>query len=291
MLISALVRISTIALLVTLSAASASAWDRFAHFVVGAIAWEHMSDAARARAAELLSHAPPDADLAMPWLTPRELFLRTTYWADVVRDEAWPQRKEKYDRPTWHYVNHFWRDGTALPQMGTNGELLERLKALDRPIADPIDLAWLLHLVGDVHQPLHSSARVSARDPEGDRGGNDFLLDDIEAGNLHAYWDTILRRANRKRHSESYLAWVDRVARDLMEAHPPESFANELAIDDVESWSKVGAEIAMTHAYPDYLVRDAAPPGRYLDDVYPIAQKQVALAGYRLAARLEELLH
>ena len=137
-----------------------------------------MSERARERAVGLLRTVPADADLALPGLTSRDLFLRTGYWPDVVRDEAWPARKEKYDRPTWHYVNHFWRDGKPLPDMGTLGELIDRLSAFEKIDSDPFELAWMLHLVGDIHQPLHSSARVTASEPEGDRGGNDFALDE-----------------------------------------------------------------------------------------------------------------
>jgi len=38
------------------------------------------------------------------------------------------------------------------------------------------DLTWLIHLVGDVHQPLHCVARITKGDPEGDKGGNDVKL-------------------------------------------------------------------------------------------------------------------
>ena len=279
-------RILKFLLLAVLCSPSVSAWDRVGHLVVDAIAWEHMSEGARARAVELLRTAPADADLALPGLTSQELFLRTGYWPDVVRDEAWPARQEKYDRPTWHYVNHFWRDdGTPLPEMGTNGELIERLSSFDKVDSDPIELAWMLHLVGDIHQPLHSSARVTAREPEGDRGGNDFALDDTESwGNLHAFWDFIQMRARRKRHSESYSGWVDRIALEIMTLHPPESLASDLGVEGFENWSKAGAELAMTCAYPPYLVRDAQPSRRYQDEVQEVSDRQLALAGYRLAA-------
>lgn len=284
-------RILKILLLAILGASSVSAWDRVGHLVVDAIAWEHMSERARAGAVELLRTAPADADLALYGLTSRDLFLRTGYWPDVVRDEAWPARKEKYDRPTWHYVNHFWRDdGTPLPEMGTLGELVERLDSFDEVGSDPIELAWMLHLIGDVHQPLHSSARVTAREPQGDRGGNDFALDDEESwGNLHAFWDSIQMRARRKRHSESYSAWIDRIASEIMTLHSRESLEDDLAIEGFESWSQAGAELAMTHAYPRYLVRDAHPSRRYQDEVQEVSDRQLALAGYRLAGLMNEL--
>jgi len=240
---------------------------------------------------ELLRAAPRDADLALPGLGARELFLRAGYWPDIVRDEERPARKEKYDRPSWHYVNHFWRDGKILWYWGTSGELIERLNALSDSASTGIELAWLVHLVGDVHQPLHSSARVTARDPEGDRGGNDFLLDDVEAwGNLHGYWDSIQGRVRRQRHGESFDAWVSRIAREITALHPRESLEDELRIESFERWSLKGLELAMSHAYPEYLVRDGVPPPRYRREVQRVADRQLALAGYRLAGLLNELL-
>jgi hypothetical protein len=286
-----------------------SAWDLFGHHVVGAIAWEQMDDSTRRAVSELLLQAPPDSDI--PGLLPpggrpydvraRELFIKAQGWADLVRDEIWSNRKERYDHPSWHYVNHFWTPTASgprpLPEKGTLGELVDRLEASKRASSDrdlpaserAVALAWVLHLSGDVHQPLHSSARVTEVDPNGDRGGNDFALDDEESSNLHAFWDSILRRARRQRHSESYFAWVSRVAAELSGLHPESSLAGEVANGSVEEWSRSGATIAMTTAYPDYLIRGAAPPKRYQDEVFEKATRRAALAGYRLARFLNEV--
>src|SRR5262249_37294414 len=52
------------------------------------------------------------------------------------------------------------------------------------------DLVWLLHLVGDVHQPLHCSTRVSSTHRDGDSGGNDVHLSGTPS-ELHAFWDDL----------------------------------------------------------------------------------------------------
>jgi len=79
----------------------------------------------------------------------------------------------------WHFIDTpFTTDRTALPPIpAPNAQ--ERI-ALFRTVlastsADPLksyDLTWLLHLVRDVHQPLHASTRVGSTDPNGDSGGN-----------------------------------------------------------------------------------------------------------------------
>jgi S1/P1 Nuclease len=283
-------------------------WDYFGHNVVGAIAWDQMDLATRSAVVDLLLKAPCDSDL--PGLLPpaprsmdvrgRELFVKAQGWADLVRDELFPERKAKYDHPTWHYVNRFWTEDASGPRVleerGTLGELVVRLDEVRRNLSDPssadperaIALAWVLHLVGDVHQPLHSSARVTTLDPDGDRGGNNFLLDDVEAPNLHAFWDSILGRERRQYHSEGYFAWVHRVADELIKTYPRGSLDEEVAVDSAEDWSKDAARIAMSSAYPSYLSRGGVPPRRYQDEVYERASRQAALAGYRLARLLNE---
>lgn len=287
--------------------APSPAWDLFGHHVVAAIAWERMAPETRQAAVSLLQKAPADADLAT-LLPPRgrpdavrerELFLKAAAWADLVRDETLARRNERYDRPSWHYVNHFWKETPGGPRIleerGTLGDLVTKLESLRESVSDPsrpasqraIDLAWILHLVGDVHQPLHASGRVTKREPEGDRGGNEFLLDE-RSRNLHAFWDSILRRVRRQYHSESYFGWVDRVAEEIVDAHPSTSLREELAETRVKEWSREGVALAMHDAYPDELRRDVAPDRRYRDRVFTIARRRVALAGHRLARFLDE---
>ena len=52
-------------------------------------------------------------------------------------------------------------------------------------------LRLLIHYVGDIHQPLHSTSRVNHDYPEGDMGGNLFPLPN-ELKELHAVWDSVL---------------------------------------------------------------------------------------------------
>ncbi|MGH9388981.1 MAG: S1/P1 nuclease [Vicinamibacteria bacterium] len=286
------------------------AWDLFGHHVVGAVAWDELSPSTRLAVCELLQKAPTDSDL--PGLLPpgprplevrcRELFIKAQGWADLVRDEIWSNRKERYDHPEWHYVNHFWTTGPpgprALPERGTLGELSTRLPESIAKVGNPafpaperaVALAWVLHLTGDAHQPLHSSGRVTSLEPKGDRGGNDFALDDLESPNLHALWDSILRRARRQSHAESYFRWVSRVAVEVETLPAKESLSREIAIDSPEAWSREGAAIAMSSAYPEYLERNAPLPKRHEDEVFAIARRQAALAGYRLARVLERAL-
>jgi hypothetical protein len=97
-------------------------------------------------------------------------------------------------------------------------ERLEHFKTFladtSQPAADrAIGLAWVLHLVGDVHQPLHCSARVTIREPAGDKGANDFKLDSKNK-NLHAYWDSMIGKAIPRRSNEGTSACFSSVDSD-----------------------------------------------------------------------------
>lgn len=282
------------------SPAPARAWDALGHEVIARIAWEHMKPETRAKAVALLRSAPPDADLANLSADGRELFQRAATWPDIVRDEAFPERREKYHHSSWHYTNYFWElDETGRPRdvdrlRPQDVNIVERLQALERSVADPgrdaslraVDLAWLLHLGGDIHQPLHASARVTATEPEGDRGGNLFKLD---GDDLHWYWDNLLSKDFRRRLFESEAGRVERVARVVQQRHPRSSFADRLAPGRYEEWARAGFATSKSVVYRG--VERGRTPGReYREAAFAVAEPAVALAGYRLAEILDRVL-
>src|SRR5256885_14208137 len=117
-----------------------------------------------------------------------------------------------------------------------------------------VALAWVMHLVGDIHQPLHSSSRVTPAEPlpKGDEGGNTFHLDDNR--NLHAYWDRILDEAVAPEQGEDSIAYASRMARqiDRVAGTPP-------AGADAPSWAPARLRPAPTRAYSRGS-RGSAPP-------------------------------
>lgn len=62
------------------------------------------------------------------------------------------------------------------------------------------NLRLLIHYVGDIHQPLHTVSRYTAEYPEGDQGGNLFMLETFSPENiteLHALWDSVVTSFDR----------------------------------------------------------------------------------------------
>jgi hypothetical protein len=284
-----------------------SAWDATGHRTIAEIAWDHMTPHARARAVELLMHGPALANLAS--LRPatgadaerdRALFMNAATWADMIRDRNQPWYA--YNRPSWHYADFYWDVVNGQPHdiPGTGPDSSnagERIVAFRAALADPavadttksIDLAWILHLVGDIHQPLHCSSLVDAQDtlPRGDMGGNNFHLDGRDR--LHGYWDSILDEATARGAGEDSIAYATRLAGDIERQHTLASLASPAASADVAGWEHEGLRLAQTVVYAG-ISRGAAPSAAYQAEALKVSERQMALAGYRLAALLNDAL-
>jgi len=286
----------------------AAAWSHSGHRVAAAVAWERLSPEVRERVVELLLAAPPESGIPdlMPTAGPlaerrRELFLAAATWPDLVKHSGSP-----FDHGGWHYTNRFWRSGPrgeAVPVPGLRAaaqNVVERIRTVSRTVADrgeppaqrALDLAWLLHLVADIHQPLHTSARVTGRRDErrGDRGGNTFLLHRDRRGerwNLHAYWDRILDNASPRRRGESEAAWIDRLAAEALAAAPPGSFPLHAA--DPDAWAAEGVHLAQTEVYRG-VERLHEPPAAYRQRALALSLEALSRSGQRLAELLEHTL-
>ena len=277
-------------------------WDAAGHRTIAAIAWEHLTPRARARAVALLLHGPALANFGS--LRPpdgseaardRALFLNAATWADLVRNRNQPWHA--YHHATWHYADFYWDVENGQPHdiPGTGPDSLnavERIVALRATLVDAnaadttraVALAWLLHLVGDIHQPLHCSSRVTADDtlPHGDAGGNTFRLDDDR--NLHAYWDRILDASVAPEPGEDSIAYAGRMAHLIEQAQP-----RVTPPADVSGWAQEGLRLAQTVVYAG-VSRGGAPSAAYEAAALTVSQQRIALAGYRLAALLNEAL-
>ena len=113
-----------------------------------------------------------------------------------------------------------------------------RPRARDRAVG----VAWLLHLAGDIHQPLHCSARVTDKEPRGDAGGNTFKLGPLpnsdDRDNLHRYWDGALDKAVPRKANEGTSAHLARAAAAAVKAHPKASMADRLKPGQFEEWCR-----------------------------------------------------
>ncbi len=299
------------------------AWDDAGHKLVAYIAWQQMSPEAREKAIKILLNAPEDSDLNALFPTPpdldistypigarskaskqRDYFMIVAYWADIVRDRKLANRY-KYHHGTWHYLDTYWRDANGkvemLPEMENDKEnAVERLFFFDKVLRSDekdaekaIALAWVLHLAGDIHQPLHASGRVTETEPKGDAGGNTFLLSPKDAPrkeNLHWFWDSIVVRTVPRKNDASDAEYLLPIAKTMMKKYPLSKMQDRLAIGKFDQWQQESFQVASTKLYPNTLIRNEMPSAAYNKMAFGIAEEQIAIAGYRLGAWLDQIL-
>lgn len=193
----------------------------------------------------------------------------------------------------WHFVDTpLSTDGTPTNPPG-NPNALTRIvdlsAALGSAEGDDIksyDLVWIEHLVGDVHQPLHDTSRFTKNDTNGDRGGNAVLICTTPGctSELHAYWDDILGSQNLKN--------ALKAGKQLNARAKPSGAENATPAD----WVDGGFQLAKNAVYVAPISDDepgsspAKPNKTYHTNAKKVAQAQVLLAGYRLAALLNTQL-
>ncbi len=145
-----------------------------------------------------------------------------------------------------------------------------------------LSLRVLIHVMADIHQPMHTISRYSSKYPNGDKGGNLFYLGkNAVAYNLHGYWDSaggLLRTKNKFKRLR-----VKKYALSLERKWPCSS-----EVYSPEQWVKHAHKLAVLYAYT--LKPGMKPTKPYQLQVRTISERQLARAGCRLAARLNYLL-
>src|SRR5438876_208454 len=111
----------------------------------------------------------------------------------------------------------------------------------------------------------------------------------VAGHNLHAYWDEILDRAIAPDPGEDSIAYATRMARRIERIHPRASLATPAASTDVVGWEREGLHLAQTVVYAG-VTRGAPPSATYQAQALTVAERRIALAGYRLAALLNDAL-
>lgn len=294
-----------IGLLAALLAAptSALAWNSHGHMLIAAVAWSELTPVAKARVAQLLTRNPdygawtagvPEADKG------RVAFLKASTWPDAIRSAPGYAKDDitasgarasqnigyadHLVHPYWHYRDEpFSADGSTLapPETPNASTQIEAFTAALRSSASDdvksYDLAWLEHLVGDVHQPLHAVSRFTHDAPAGDRGGNSVHLCDDRgcAYPLHSFWDGALGR------SEDPASVIAEAA-----ALPRAPDAKARIADD-RIWLKESATLARKVVYAPPIGAGLGPytlTPAYTSMAQQVSRERAALAGRRLAA-------
>lgn len=290
----------------TINPISGISWNSTGHRVIAAIAWDNLTPAAKKTIMSILKKAPEDSDLMDMYDKDSEhadkyYFMNAAYWPDVVRDRDEEVRYKKYHKGPWHYVGTYWEQTDKGP-VDADGfvddeHIVERISYFRETLNNPavtdeekaVQIAWILHLVGDIHMPLHNTSRVTEQTPDGDRGGNSFELGDSWPWNLHAYWDGIIDVANPKSDEVDDFKYYLSNAEIIEQKHPKSEFNGLIDLQDSNVWNKEGKDITMNNLYPTDLKQNEQPSEAYKEMAYKVAQQRMALSGYRMAEFLNEI--
>ncbi|MBS1768575.1 MAG: S1/P1 nuclease [Acidobacteria bacterium] len=303
----AAVFIGLIAIGVFVFSTQARAWDDVGHKLTAYIAWQNMTPAARSRVIEILRAAPEDAQLSTFYMSygsqskaerEREFFVMIASWADFIKDKGFPVRYKTYSNSNWHYSDTFWHFENGKAVMDTdvekNGLAMDKLEEFSKLITSSasdkekaIAVAWLIHIIGDLHQPLHVSAKTTKSYPKGDQGGNLFFLTPKgtprdQQRNLHGFWDSIIDQTQPNTKDECDAAYLDPIGDKIMAAYPYDKEKKTLEPGEFSKWKDESLEIATNFAYNN-IEFFKKPSDDYQQKAFRISEKQIALAGYRIA--------
>ena len=305
--LSRILNLLAISVLIFTFSSALFAWNKPGHMVTGAIAARELKNndpQALARAVAILKKHPYYQNVWRPIVNQRAriddeavvLFAYAARWADDARGSS-------DHREFWHYINYPYKPADqpasviAADPLDDNienafEENLDVLRGAGNTDAQKAKaLAWLFHLAGDSHQPLHSSALFTTDYAEGDRGGTRFWVrfqDGSRGVKLHALWDNMVIDSEKFQDvHNSYLRLVNRYQRDDL---------SNVGEGEQPVWVRESLELAKEKAYRQGRLRggDRAGtavvlPNGYINENKPLARQRIVLAGYRMSDLLEQI--
>ena len=283
---------------------AASAWWAAGHMIVARIAFDQLTPETRRQLMAILAAHPQMGEwrqhlgFAPPGQSDCFLFMRASTWPDEINKD----KGNPYAHPAWHYIDYplkppgFPFEAGLAPEDNAVFAIGRNVQLLHDPAtgaeARAAALSWLIHLVGDMHQPLHCAELVTPQypPPVGDRGGNLFFVAvGGQAMNLHAFWDALPGAAT---HPDEVMAQ----AAELEKRFPAAVLPELAAAKDPAAWSLEGRMLAIEKAYlrgtlPGTADAHAVPPPLpegYAADSRAVADRRLVLAAFRLAGLLND---
>ena len=232
------------------------------------------------------------------WAATSPEFVSSAVWADDLKSEA------NYLEANWHFIDLPVEDEANPPPAPPPAPPAENVawavsegsstvRAAKSTLLDKSrQLRFMVHFVGDVHQPLHAASYFSEQFPSGDAGGNAWPITSPIASNLHSFWDSGAGQWSTdisRPLSPASQAQLKADAAALMTEHPASSFGTLVSAWPPMIWANESVELAATVAYTAPQAPTAIPDA-YVTEAVALCRKQVALAGYRLATQIEYTL-
>lgn len=223
-------------------------------------------------------------------------FVESACWADDLK------RFDMHSFDQGHYYDMPYNPEGILQTISPGFNVLQSwsnvMKTLSQqtldsaPFETSVSLRFLIHIAGDIHQPLHCAALFNSEFPSGDEGGTFFMIpfsSDIQQ--LHAFWDSGAGElAVSPARPLSQESWNDlfSIAEQIMYTYPRSSLQDELKLKNPADWCLGSFEDAVDYAY-DGVTEGQAPSQEYVQRAWQVIQRRIALAGYRLSDTISSL--
>lgn len=218
-----------------------------------------------------------------------------TDFSDIA---PWPDelRKQKIEAYThWHYIDTpFSLDGTPIttaPDTDNADWAITQIEPVVKNAnANPSErarfLAFLVHIVGDLHQPMHNVSLVSKNHPHGDDGGTLYtILDPKDASktiSIHSLWDSNNGELAGETHPD-----IAKIYNTIISQYPESYFGNKVHDLSPQHWTEEGVLLSKDVVYTTN--ENETPNAAYMSLMNKTVYQQIALAGYRLANLLNTL--
>jgi hypothetical protein len=284
---------------------SARGWNKAGHMVSGAIAYAELKASdpeALKHTIEILKTLPEYQSKWLPAIKRRGVGLRNhdlyvfmyaARWADDIRDTD-------LHCGNCHFINYPFKPAgqpdsvrTREPAAVNVEQAFEQKMGIIKDSNSSASekamaVAWIFHVVGDVHQPLHTSALFTTQFPNGDQGGNLIFVRtraNAKTTRLHSFWDGLVIN------SEVFSQVRNKAVELRSRVSHRRAALRELSERDFHDWAKSESfPAAIMHAYRSGAILGGPDedngevlPANYTVIVRPLAERRMILAGYRLA--------
>jgi hypothetical protein len=289
-------------------------WDAPGHELVATIAFQRLNPKAKKAVIDLAREmVNPDQ--------PYDAISLACWMDDLRRNPAMPYHGMFL---SWHFIDIGIDPGDPQPSFEpgdddeTHGNVVQALKRAIVVLeggADPyvttraMACAMVMHLVGDIHQPLHCATKyfVSGGREHQDAGGNKEQVLNGPPGaasfNLHAFWDSAWRASFDEatgdvvldpQFQEEGLHHPQNVSLLAQNLAQQTRFPNADLDTNVDQWARESNDLARTFVYPELTVTDSKKYCRlssvYVAKANALARQRLVLAAYRLATLLNNTL-
>lgn len=287
--------------------------------LAASIAYDQMSDTRTAMFTELLKqHLYVD-----DWMEDykkesgielgRYLFMRAAAWADDIRSRS---DDFPFVNESWHYTNFRvdFNSGHNTKRISPQADILYAMSWGKRLMTEKwnsesgksgfryndgykaLAFSWLLHLIGDIHQPLHCATLFNEVYPDGDDGGNKVCIRKDQKAktdySLHTFWDQLPGS------NDVSLKTIVKQGKEIEEKLSQVEYEKLTEVSPYE-WAYESHRLAIVNVYQNgiigndqtYKAKDLCPvlPENYEENAEQLAEKQLYFAGKRMAAFLIKL--